>query len=78
MLRNFFSTLLSLAAIFLFFRPRIREEEKSLISFFGEDYLKYAKNVKFSGVPFCSELTGNIDKDIVFATKEQLLLTKEE
>lgn len=35
-----------------FFRHRIREEEKLLVSFFGNDYKEYRKKVK-TGLPFC-------------------------
>jgi len=39
--------------LYRFFRSRIYEEEKLLVLFFGQDYVKYKENTP-SGVPFVS------------------------
>ncbi|KAL2271757.1 hypothetical protein VTJ83DRAFT_1128 [Remersonia thermophila] len=41
------------AVLVRFFRRRVREEEKFLVSFFGEDYEAYRKRVRV-GIPFVS------------------------
>ena len=77
LLRNFYTGILSVAAIFCFFVPRIRHEEMTLVVFFGDDYLQYAKRVG-AGLPFCSELTGDAARDAEWASEKLLLGGKED
>lgn len=51
MLGNWVSLCLCIVVLFIFFRGRIKIEEKSLVSFFGESYVSYRRSTP-SGIPF--------------------------
>ena len=58
MLSNWFCTVLWWLAAHQFFKTRIPREEFYLLEFFGDEYIKYAKNVPIL-IPF---IKGYLDK----------------
>jgi len=51
LLRNPISVICYALASWMFFHFRIREEEKTLIHIFGDDYIRYQKRT-YIGIPF--------------------------